>query len=224
MLRFSLHTKVTISTLLLLWFFTSMKNCYPQTVNPALTPGHPDQWKEESPAERIPQPPSTAAAATCPRGQGWVGRLSELPIARTSRRNSAEAPEDDSIAAFAPHDPHQPQHFFPSPSVNPAERPGWHHQFSIPAWLSTLEACVWRWTCLVPWISTNKSRNVLPDVLERGKRTSAPSRPGGLLGTTAKVFICTICFLTKHEKDFTFWECHWENWTIAAPNNSGQTE
>lgn len=35
---------------------------------PTLTPGHPDQQREESPAERVLQPPS-AAAAPCPGGQ-----------------------------------------------------------------------------------------------------------------------------------------------------------
>ena len=41
---------------------------YTQTVYPTLHPGNPDRQREESPVERIPQPPSTAAA-TCHRGQ-----------------------------------------------------------------------------------------------------------------------------------------------------------
>lgn len=74
----------------------------PQTVNPALNPGHPDQQREESPAERISQPLSTAAPCW---GQHSVGRPFELPTSKSGCCNSAKISEDGFITDVAHHHP-----------------------------------------------------------------------------------------------------------------------
>lgn len=166
-----------------------MKRFYLQTVNPTLTPGHPDQRRGKSPAETILPPPSKAAPR--PMGQSWTERLSELPISKNSCWNSPETSEDDFITAFAPHHPpqHQPQHSLPTTSITPAEGPGCHHQLNISPWLSSLQPCVWCCTCIVSWISTNKTRKFLPGFLERSKW---PHKPGEFPWTMAKVNHYTV--------------------------------
>lgn len=153
---------------------------YPQTVNPTLTLGHPNQQREESPTERILQPLPSKGAAPCPGGQSWAGRLSELSISKTSCCNSAKTSEDDFITAFASPLPpqHQPQHLVPSPAVTPAEGPGCHHQHSISSCLCSFRPRIWSWACIVIWISTNKSRKDLPHISARGKCPTSPPRPG----------------------------------------------
>lgn len=127
--------------------FYALTCFYPQTVNPTLTPGRPNQQRKESPAE-IPHPPSTAEAPH-PGDRSWAGRLSELSISKTSRRNSTKTSEGDSIAAFGPHLPpqHQPRRL--PPSAAPAEDAGCGHQRSVSSWSSSLDPRLWCWSCIV---------------------------------------------------------------------------